>query len=206
MQKLIGLGIVLLIVGPIPAFLGWREGRVGEGASEQPVEMPLEQLIARGANGNPHVRIKEFFLGDNYVYQENSKSKTWEHVWIPMVPPNAVTEQGTPKAPNNVRAILKNTGVRSKVDTELLYHRLAQAGVVQGLVINKIASLGHQERKLLQESYPGTDFSQCLIIEEGRKPVAQTMATLMLWGGAALTLLGLGMIIVGVRVQQRRTP
>jgi hypothetical protein len=61
-------------------------------------------------------------------------------------------------------------------------------------VTNKIVSLGGQERTLLEQSYPGTDFSRCLIIQEGREPAGWTKLIIMVGGGSLATLIGLGLL------------
>jgi hypothetical protein len=66
---------------------------------------------------------------------------------------------------------------------------------LQALVTNKIVSLGAEERSLLEQSYPGTDFSRCLIIQEGRQPAGPVKVVLMVGGGGLLGVAGL--VVIG---------
>jgi hypothetical protein len=65
---------------------------------------------------------------------------------------------------------------------------------VRGLMLNRVESLGSQERNLLQESYPNTDFSRCLIIQEDRTPAGPTFLVIMIAGGLLATIVGLGLL------------
>jgi len=58
------LGIAGLVLGGMLLFAGFREWQLGAAASAQPEDLTLEQLIARGPDGNPNVRLHDFQLGD----------------------------------------------------------------------------------------------------------------------------------------------
>jgi hypothetical protein len=78
-----------------------------------------------------------------------------------------------------------------------LHQRCGQQGV-RALVTNRIVSLGREERELLQQQYPGTDFDRCLIVQEGREPASAAKYMAMIVGGIASTLIGLGMVGFGL--------
>jgi len=61
---------------------------------------------------------------------------------------------------------------------------------VQGLFINKIDSLDDEESSLIQQSFPGVDISNVLILEADRRPAAMWKLFGMIGGGVALCLLG----------------
>src|SRR5262249_48703233 len=77
---------------------------------------------------------------------------------------------------------------------------------LQGLVTNEIESLGSEEQKLLNSSYPGTDFTKCVLFQEGREPAGSGKVFGMVGGGAALMLLGIVFGLVGIRRGRRAQP
>jgi hypothetical protein len=69
-------------------------------------------------------------------------------------------------------------------------------------VVKSAADLGEDEKKLLLEDYPGTDFNKSLLLQEGRQPMASGTLVLMLGGGVGLVLLGGVLLLSGfVRTQ-----
>ena len=210
--KLILGGPALGLIGLCIIYWGSQEKTLAGTASEQPEEVRLEDLIARGPEGNSHIILTEFETCADCVYQYRKKSKTWEKVWIPIIPKS--TEQvvpedegkkadvpGRPPAPGTVKAILvsKNVSNEAEMDT-----KLSNQPRLQGMVTNTIDKLGYSEKKLLGESYRSTDFTKCIIFEEGRTP-AGSMKVYLLWaGGAALIIIGIGCFIYGF--MPRRVP
>jgi len=84
-ELMIRIGIGLLIVGAILAAVGFQEWSVARTATKQPEEISLKDLIARGAEGNPNIILKDYELCDNFVY-ETKGGTSWTHVWVPIVP------------------------------------------------------------------------------------------------------------------------
>jgi len=68
---------------------------------------------------------------------------------------------------------------------------------VQGLVINRIKSLKGEEAKLIEETFPEIDLDKVLLLEHNRKPASLTKSLGMTFGGALLTLIGIGLFFVG---------
>lgn len=59
-----------------------------------------------------------------------------------------------------------------------------------GLVVNRVESLGREERRFLQAGFPAADFDRLWIVEEGRRPSSPARCIAMLGSGAVLVLAG----------------
>ena len=92
--------------------------------------------------------------------------------------------------PGNIRALIFTTNSNNERD---LYQRCGQPRL-RALVTNKIVSLGSKEKNLLEQTYPGTDFSRCLLIQEGREPASATKVLLLVGGGILMGVIGLGIL------------
>jgi hypothetical protein len=183
-------GVVLIVFGIILAVIGFQEKNLASGASATAEEISLKDLIARGPDGNPNIILTDFVLCDNYVYK--TRNGVWENAWVPAIPrQDAIQNRGG--KPSNVKALIFTINARSQAD---LYQRCEQPKL-RALVTNKIVSLGSQEREKLAKDYPGTDFSKCLIIQEGREPAGPLKLIFMIGGGSLLGLFGLGLIGLG---------
>ena len=81
------------------------------------------------------------------------------------------------------------------VNNEDALANLADQDTIQGLIVNEIESLGGEELKILQTSYPGIDFSEVYLLEHNRKLSGSGATYGSLGGGAVLLLIGLGGLI-----------
>jgi hypothetical protein len=191
----IRIGILCLVVGLGLGYATYVEYRLGAYATKEPEEIRLQDLIARGPEGNPHVLLTDFELCDNFVYEtRGGTGSPWSSVWVPIVPRGAGgAGPGQGLRPQRVEAILFSGHVSDEAQLE----RRCAVPRLEGLVTNRIMSLGSEERKLLAGSYPGTDFSRCIIFQEGRQPASLT-TVFLLGGGSALCLAaGAGLIAGG---------
>jgi hypothetical protein len=177
------LGIAGLVLGGMLLFGGFREWQLGATASAQPEDVTLEQLIARGPDAQPHVRISDFVLGDNYVYFEDDSGIYWQSVLIPAVPNN----KGDQAAHVLIPQVIVKTKHVTKEDELPSFRARAR---LEGMVINRIEGIGGEEKQILAKDYPGINFEKCIILEEGRQPSAGGMLFLMGGGGLALVLVG----------------
>src|SRR5262249_2912344 len=188
------LGILLIVVGCILGYFTIQEGRLAATASATPQEITLQQLIARGPEGNAHIILKDFDFCDNLVRQQSEHGTTWTKIWVPVVPRQG-NREGAGGQVQNVQAIVKS----SKVHGEFELNNFTQQTSLQGMVTNRIDSLGSEERKILQQSYPQTDFSKCLIIEDGRQPTSSGKILLMGAGTLVLVAGGVGLLVFSAR-------
>ncbi len=182
------LGVAGLVLGGMLLFVGFHEWQLGSAASAQPEDLTLQQLIARGPQGNPNVRLRDFMLGDNFAYFTDDTGTYWKRVLVPAVPPTMGEQSAHVLIP---KVIVKTTHVANENQLDALHARTQ----LEGLVVNRIESLGKDERDLLIQDYPGIDFERCIIFEVGRKPSDGTMIFLMGAGGLALLLGGGGLLL-----------
>jgi hypothetical protein len=174
----------------------WLEGSIAFQSSAQPEEITLQNLIARGSEGNPNIRVTQFVLCQNFVKQENSKNPgSWTHVWIPAVPPGEVRPgpQGQPTTPTNVKMLFFSTSIRNEPELEARLNRPTVEGIV-----NTRTSLSGEIRALLQRQYPGTDLDKCIIVQEGRKPFDRTVIYAMAAGSGVFLLVSLILLLVAL--------
>ncbi len=194
MRNLMWIGLICIVAGPAIAYLGWNEKKVADSSTQSPEEISLKDLIARGPNGNPNIILTGFEPCTNYVV--TMKGNTWNSAWVPIVV--GVPGQNAEKT-TNASALVFTLNAR---DEGSLYG-LVGVPKLKALVTNNLMSIGSEEKKLLQQSYPGTDFAKCLIIQQGREPAGALQVWGMIGGGAVLAVIGLGCLVGGFVRWQR---
>lgn len=138
--------------------------KVGE-TTPEPQDITLAKLIARGPEGNAHLRVTDLVL-DNQYLSKNKKTKSGvesvEYIWavarVPGEPP------GTP-----IRVLVKNSRVSSQSDAD----SFLTARVVTGLVINKIDRPSDEEVRLLRGTFSGLDPDKVVLLHAFREPPGQ---------------------------------
>ena len=159
--------LVLIIAGVVLVFLSVQEMRLAAVTRLTPQEISCEELCLNGPGDNAHVALIDFILCDfSFVYEESEKGQ-WENIWIPAVPlqtgfhPEISSNIGSDgdiyedlPVSLDIRVIVKS----SRVKNDAALDRFTDQERIQGLIVNKISSLGKDERKILEEHYPGVDF------------------------------------------------
>lgn len=164
------------------SFLGGRDLWLAMKADAEPDQLTVRQLIARGAEGNPYVEVSDFFLGDNFVYEE--KDGTWRTVWLPIGP---AENQGEPLT--SVKLVVKTNSVKSEADLPAI----AATPGLRGMIMNHISSMGSEEHKILSSSYPGTNLNDVLIFELNKDP-----AQMKKMGGAFFGIGLTGLLVTAI--------
>jgi hypothetical protein len=202
---------LVLLFGVMFVFYSFREMRLAVAASETPQRLTLAQLAANGPGDNAHVVLTDFALCDGYVCLvkvgrferlitgSDPTRKHWEGVFVPLVPLTPELRQrrargeavGRQPAPGNVRVLLLSYAVHGVADLD----RLDTQPQVRGMVINSIKSLDAKTASLLRELYPGTDFGNCLIFQEGRLPSSTTTSLLVVFLGTC-AIVGSGFLLL----------
>jgi hypothetical protein len=180
----------MVIVGGVLIFLGVQEYRLSKVARAEPQTITCAGLAAAGPGDNAHVRLTEFEFTENYIYQEKKRSSEWKTSYVPAVPPRV-------KDVPNVRAIkvlIKSNRARNEDELWAL-----STGPIEGVIVNVIASLGSTERRLLKESYPEIDVDTCWILEAGKKPATTGSIMGMIGGGAGLSVVAAGFLLLAAR-------
>lgn len=208
---------VLAVLGGMAVFYGFREMRLASGAGAAPRQVTLTELIAGGPGQNNHVQLSGFVPGDNFVYQVTMKKSDrllnrdkstlpWKAVYVPLLPPdNARANAAPPEMPGlpGIRRLNgDNAGPSGPIRVLLLSHKaknqgelasLCSGGSIQGMIINSISSLESETQKMLQQAYPGTNFSQVMILEAGRAPSSALFSMAAMAGGAGMIVLALAL-------------
>ncbi len=193
------IGFIALLLAAGLGYLTYTEGTLAFQSSAHPEEISLKDLLARGPDGNGHIILTHFELCANMVHQSEAKKTGWTKVWIPIIPiEEAVPGAAEPPSPKNVKALFFSTNIRNEGDIRA---RLEKPKV-QALVTNRITSLESDIRKLLQQSYPDTDFDKCLILQEGRTPFSREIVYLFGGGAFVALCLGIGLLVASRRANQ----
>lgn len=201
--------IVLIVIGLGALFFGGMEWQLKTVAKDTPQRISAAELEARGPGDNANIILTDFLLCEQAFVYEYKQSRggggeRWSKVWIPAVPlngpyhrqilsmlgPNGEIPPNLPN-PQDIRIIVKSTDARNEADVSAM----AAADTLEGVVTNKIESLGGEEKRRLAESYPGTDFTKCWIIHKGRKPMSAGAVLGLMGGGGFAALLGIALIV-----------
>ena len=200
---MIRIVIAMIVFGGVMMYWGYQELSLASKTDPTPQAITCQELSDSGPGDNANVVMSDFLLCTMaYVYEGvGSSDTTYKTVWVPAVPLGGTYHQkilamldaegnlvGEPPLPRDLSVLVKS----SKVSNDSALERLAGADTLSGLVINEIASLGSEEKKILVESYPGVDFNNVWILEHGRAPAGAGKMYGLMGGGLALTLVGLG--------------
>ncbi len=201
------LKIAMIVIGGVIGFLGFQEWQLRTVAKDQAQSITASQLAARGPGNNAHIILTDFFPSPGAcVYESKRQGGPWTKVWVPIVAMDSSYVQellrkfpngnvnGPVPTPTDVRIILKTTKAKDEHELASLFER---EGQLHGMVINKIESLGSDEKRLLSESYPGIDISRCYIVDHDRSPAGTGKVLGLLGGGGFLVLGGVAWLVAG---------
>ena len=194
-QKLRFAGVIFAAALVYGAF---SELSLGRGTDGGPKTISCAELGDFGSRANPYIEMTDFLLCEqSYIYKEEYGK--WKAVWIPAVPLEGVyhervadlLDQGVPDEeippPDDVLVLVKLTSVKNEYDVS----RVGEQDTVTGMVVNRISSLGSEEKKLLREAYPGIDFDRCWIVHADRTPMSGSVIFGMLVGAVLLLVISL---------------
>jgi hypothetical protein len=193
--------LAMIVLGGAMAFAGVQQMRLAGAAKPQAQAMSCAKLIRDGVGDNAHVLLTDFIWVDSGIVTETGKRGTaWKNVWVPVVPfggeyhkqvlatldtATGALPANQPK-PTDIRVIVQS----SRVADEAALEALAKQDTLDGVVVNKISSLGSKQKQILAESYPGVNFDNVLVLEHGRVPWSSGKSVGTIAGGAVLSLLG----------------
>ncbi|MGB0371144.1 MAG: hypothetical protein ACPGN3_07300 [Opitutales bacterium] len=218
--------LALIIGGGVLAFLGFQEFTVSQTASLPAYEVELSELEESTELPNNYIKVGthwSVYGGAIYEYElakgssdgPNDSSKV-NYCYYPVVsnthPYVVTTDQlfekfgGPENVPEAAWPEFKQFSVLVKTkrfDTiGSIPDDWLEAETIEGLVINRIASLDAEEEGLLRQSFPSINLDHVLILEEGRQPSPASTSFGMMGGGSALALLGLVWIVRPKRKQE----
>jgi len=192
--------LVMVIGGAVLGWIGLKEWRLSGAASDKAQSIGCDKLESSGPGANAHVVLKDYLLCTEAFVYKGTKGATerWTTIWVPAVPAEGeyvrkvrkiLENGGDPKnlpAPTNIKVIVKTNSVHDQQDLS----NFDSKTTIEGLIVNKVESLGGEEKRLLKQAYPGIDVDTCYILEEGRMPKSRGTAGGMMAGGLALIVLG----------------
>ncbi|MHC4342831.1 MAG: hypothetical protein ACYSX0_21790 [Planctomycetota bacterium] len=190
--------LACLLIAAVLTYVALSEYSLSSRAKSTPQQMTCAKLAEAGPGDNAHIELGEFHLCENtYVFEEEDGK--WTTVWVPVVPRNGeyhqrilelldegVRREDLPE-PDDVRIVARLSGVHSPQDVA----RVGRQSTLKGMVVNRISSLGGEEKELLREGYPGVSFDHCWFFHEGRTPTKGSTILLALLGALAAALIGL---------------
>lgn len=187
---MIRLKLLIIVLGGMAMFFGFQEGRLASKCSSEPHKMTCEELAKNGPGDNANIELTDFVVGENFVYEQDGKTKAWNHVWVPLHELDmrtAIQLMGEhPVLPTTFRVLMKTSKAKSVEQID----NIQKGGTIKGLVVNNITKISGKELDLLQSSYRGTDFSKVWIIDHERSPHGYLFAAGAMLGG--LLLAGVG--------------
>lgn len=178
--------LVLLVVGGLLLWIGYRELRLGALAKSTPQTLSLEQLANNGPGDNIYLDLTDvhMLLEQAVIKTErrNFGPERWTYAWIPAV---SASSFGALQ-PSSVKVIV---GTKQCYDDAKL-GAFSMQSTLRGIIVNETDKLNSEERKLLSEGLPGIDFSTCYIFREGQGPGNLMATSLLLAGGSITFILG----------------
>ncbi len=207
---------------------GWQEKKLGDKATPDPVAADLTKLEAGEPLTSIHITVGPhyaYYKGRTvYSFTTKKNGTTVEgpetriqYAYYPVV------SKGNPDL-KELDALAAKSGGLSKIQEEDLptpthfivlvkTYRFKKIGdipndsirqdpSVQGLVINEVSSLDAEEKNLILEDFPDTDFKKVLILEEGRTPTSVAGATAAMFAGIVILVVAvvslIGTVVLGV--------
>jgi hypothetical protein len=176
------VGPALITVGGFCVVAFWNQYLTALGTRPEPQVIRLRDLSHLGYSDNRHVKVTGCALGRNYVaFRRNG---LWAGVGIPLVPADGDPGGAVPGGQGRW-VVLWSDRPRSASDVKLLLRESS----VQG-VLRDPSWVPLSVRLELQRQYPGLDWSNCVVLDEGRVPMRETTASGFLAASAATTVLG----------------
>lgn len=200
-RQILRYAIGLLIASGAIFLYAYREWRGNRGATANAEAISLEQLIARGPEGNPHLLLRDYTPCGNYTAMPNKSGDGWGWVYVPLIPGKLPKfNEPLPQSTDKVEVLARYGTIKEPQQLSLLRNPSG----IRGLVINSIDPLSSKHRDALQEHYPGIDLSRCVIMEEGRAP-SDEFSIQMSAGFGGVLLLG-GLLLLGLVAWMGRRP
>ncbi len=190
------IAIGLMIAGFVVGVWQGKEIVLASQSSKEPALVTCKQLTDDGPPKNRHIVLTDFCSGEYIVYTTarpvTSQNYTgpYKYLYIAAMPRTEGEGQQEIEA-KDIRLLLKFNNVRS--DDHLT--QLLDRTTLQGLLVTGVESMDWEDKKLLRDSYVGTDLERCYILEVGRKPASLLAAVGGTAGGAVMALAGLAILL-----------
>lgn len=198
--------VIVLIVGVLLFMHGYTEWQLCGKAKDKPQTLTCAKLIESGYGDNANLRVTNAVIcGRQIVYEGGSDSGPWKRIWVPLVPADgeymrqvqSIMKEGRTSdpvvpPPDRIGLIL----LSDKISNPRALAVLAADTTFDGIIINDLAPVGEEQKRLLSRGFPGTDFSRCYILDHERTPTSKAASLIMLGCGLAclLATIGAGLI------------
>ncbi len=209
------VGLISIFLGGCLIWYGVLEYQVGSEASADPVDVELADLEAGKPLPDNHIQIGLHhcmyhlsvydydYDGDDDTMRSSSPLN-W--VWSPVISdkhPYVPKMQALIKRYGGLKKIPRNADWPSLKDFVVLLKSKAYDTVgdvprgrkkyksVSGLVMNRIESIGDEEKNLIRSQFPKIDFDKILVVEHGRKPSSVAASISFMSAGGLMALIPL---------------
>lgn len=213
--------IALVFGGAMLMYLGISEYRVSMGTTVEPVLVDLAELEGGTSLTNNHVAFGKHFCNYAhciYQYRDGESGRSLDHVYYPILSEShpyfsriaglasnhggkfaAIPGEELPPI-KSFKVLVKTSRFKTP---EQLHEGITTNYNLQGLVSNIVSDISDREKELIREAHPDLDFGSVLIVEENRKPASAIKSLAMILGGAVLSLLGIGRVLLAMRRPKR---
>jgi hypothetical protein len=207
-------GVLLMILGGIFGYLGWREWRVIAETEPTPQEITLADLQQNGFGTNRFVRLTDFRFCERSVAEKREGKASFDILWFPLVATGAdgVKQDGpAPSVPSRVRVVAGYVGIgepepgKRPIGTQRVADSLRKKKEAEGYectVVTGRKKLKSEVQAQLAELAPETDFSDILILDWGTPRSAERVRDTLLGGGVAFFVGFLVLLFVYLRAWQ----
>jgi len=217
------LKLAAIIGGLVMLFMGFQEFRVSSGTTSEPENASLAEIEAGQIPDNTHLAIAEHaaiypaavysYSTSKYGSSEPTNSTKVNYCYYPIMSsthPFLVSLGKIQEKYGNLGGVpqqeipqIEGLGVLVKTSRFKTIGTIPEEwkneSGVKGLVINRIASLSDEEKKLIQESFPNVNLDTVLILQEGREPSSALASLGLMFGGLLISGAGGAWMFVGRR-------
>src|SRR5262249_26348529 len=136
---------------------------------------------------NPHVHVRRYDLlrGKNQYLIDRDEGGEWKKVYVLAVPAGRQLKNSPLGWAGPGQGVVVFVTTDHKSPDELL--ELDKQDEVSGPVSPGYRTTPGDDRRILQEAYPGLNFNRILVLEVNRRPPLP-WALILSWGGAAAVL------------------
>lgn len=162
------LGALLTAGGCVAAYYLPNAWRNAEAIAQKPNTITVQELATQGISDTTRVNLKDFTCGEEFAFEMSRRRgdppptpdrRGYGRAWIPLFPKSSPEENPSP------RRIVVLLETNSDVGTAAEFRSRNQKYSIDGLAMPlSRRALKPGIRKHLSESYPETDFENCVLL------------------------------------------
>ncbi len=190
-----GLPFLILLVGGAMFGISLFQGALSSDASSTPQTIGMEELMVKGPGGNRHVIITGAVpapenmrntIVTTWKSRRSGAISTTEQHFVPLLP---AAGKAAPARPNHP-IIIKSDASRDQLATIL------SKPDFKGLLVRASDLFSGEKMDRLKQAYPGVDFAQAYLLDEGVEPWSRALVMTLFLGGILLMALTLAMWLI----------